>query len=258
MTTSAKPLTVGIVVAMRQEFDAIRQVVMPDAPVEVHQYSQVAAARESGVGYVIIQSGVGTTNAAIGTCDLLHCYRPHWVLNLGTAALISDPDSSLSVADVLVGEHHCQWDLDLGGPITPEWGGKRSFVDVLQTNCLYPDAGLLQGALALSEPGNFRLAPAHFFTGNSFFVSDAQHNVLPATAAPVAVDMESFAVAQVCARKQVPFLCIRGITDTGTASANQDFYANVRAASRAAATVAQKLVQLLLPKEEQANAEIQH
>lgn len=258
MTTSGRQLTVGIVVAMRQEFDAIRQVLIPNAPVEVHQCSQVAAAVESGISYVIMQSGVGTTNAAVGTCDLLHCYRPDWVLNLGTAALISDPDSSLRIADVLLGERHRQWDLDLGGPITPEWSGKRSFVDVLQTNCLYPDSVLFREALELGENSDLRLRPAHFFTGNSFFVSDAQHSVLPATTAPVAVDMESFAVAQVCARKQVLFLCIRGITDTGTASANQDFYANVKAASQAAATAAQKLVQILISKEEPTHGEAHH
>lgn len=263
MSTSETPLhavrhTVGIVVAMRQEFDAIRQVLIPAAPVVSTQYSQVAAAVEAGISYVIIQSGVGTTNAAIGTCDLLHCYCPDWVLNLGTAALISDPESSLRIADVLLGERHCQWDLDLGGPITPEWTGKRSFVDVLQTNCLYPDAALLGAATRLSGRGDFTVGLAHFFTGNSFFVSDAQHSVLPPAAVPLAVDMESFAVAQVCARKSVPFLCIRGITDTGTATANQDFYANVKAASQAAAELAQQLAQSLPIKEEPTHGDEKH
>lgn len=238
-------LTVGIVVAMRQEFAAIHQVLIPQAPVQLHQYSQVAAATVATINYVIIQSGVGTTNAAVGTCDLLHRYSPDIVLNLGTAALIVDPQSKMQLAGVLVGLQHCQWDLDLGGPITAEWGRKRSFVDVLQTNRLHPDQALYESAVSMGERGDYRLGAARFFTGNSFFVSDAQHSVLPNTDTPIAVDMESFAVAQVCARKQVPFLCLRGITDTGTSSANQDFYANVQAASQTSAQAAQQLLQAL-------------
>lgn len=243
---SAKELTVGVVVAMGQEFDAIRQVLAPTALVESYHYSQLAAVTKGPIRYVIIQSGVGTTNGAIGACDLLHGYRPDLVLNLGTAALITDPGGNLEIADVLVAERHYQWDLDLGGPISAEWGPKRSYVDVLQTNCLLPDPDLF----AIAQESDLPKGIAHFFTGNSFFVSDAQHRLLPAADAPVAVDMESFAVAQVCARKAVPFLCIRGITDTGTASANQDFYANVRAASQAAARFAQQLVDTLLAKED--------
>lgn len=250
--------SVGVVVAMRQEFDAIRQVLIPEAAVVMQQYSQVAVATSAGINYIVLQSGVGTTNAAIGTCDLLQHHRPDWVFNLGTAALIRDPTSELCIADVLVGERHCQWDLDLGGPITAEWTGKRSFVDVLQTSCLYPDALLLRAAEGLTGRQDLRLGFAHFFSGNSFFVSDAQHDVLPRPSAVMAVDMESFAVAQVCARKAVPFLCIRGITDTGTASANQDFSANVKAASQAAAELAQQLVKSLPIEEEPTNAKEEH
>lgn len=246
MRTAKKQLTVGIVVAMRQEFAAIHQILLPQAPVESYQYSQIVAASVTAINYVIIQSGVGTTNAAIGTCDLLHRYSPDIVLNLGTAALIASADNGLRLADVLAGCQHCQWDLDLGGPITSEWGRKRSFVDVLQTNRLHPDAALYEAAISLSEADDYRLGAAHFYTGNSFFVSDAQHSVLPDIDNPIAVDMESFAVAQVCARKRVPFLCLRGITDTGTESANQDFYANVQAASQASAQAAQHLVQALI------------
>ncbi len=239
-------LTVGIVVAMRHEFEVVCEVLAPKASVESHQYSCVATATLGSTRYVIVQSGVGTTNGAIGACDLLHDYGPDLLLNLGTAALITNPGGKLKVADVLVGERHCQWDLDLGGPITAEWGPKRSYVDVLKTNCLYPDQSLFAATQRVDLPKGV----AHFFTGNSFFVSDAQHRLLPTSEAPVAVDMESFAVAQVCARKGVPFLCIRGISDTGTATANQDFYANVQAASHAAASYAQHLVTVLLAKED--------
>ncbi|NLY54832.1 MAG: 5'-methylthioadenosine/S-adenosylhomocysteine nucleosidase [Firmicutes bacterium] len=254
MSSSSKTTTVvGIVVAMVPEFNAIYQQLIPDAQIEERYYSQVARGRRDGMEYVIVQAGVGTTNAAIGACDLLHFYQPDVVLNLGTAALINDPRGEVEITDVVVGFEHCQWDLDLGGPITPEWTNKRSYVDVLKTNCLRPAPSLLQLVQQVRRTEELHWQLASIYTGNSFFVSDEQHSLLPESAEVVAVDMESFAVAQVCARKGVPFICLRGITDTGTASANQYFYANVKEASKASAKLAQALLTYMPLKEDERN-----
>ena len=147
---------VGIIVAMPQEFAAICQELLPQAvPLDL-ETSQVAIGMDDGVRYIIVQSGIGTTNAAVGTCDLLHRFSPPLVLNLGTAALIADPTESLQVADVLIGQEHRQWDLDIGGPVTSEWTNKRSFVDVLQTDVLRPDAELYELAKALLVPARVK------------------------------------------------------------------------------------------------------
>jgi adenosylhomocysteine nucleosidase len=236
-TRPSSPLTVGIVVAMEHEFNAVREELLSQAAVETIDCSQVVQGVLDSVHYVIFQSGIGTTNAAAGACDLITRFRPCCLLNLGTTALISDPERKLRIGDVLVGELHQQWDLDLGGPITSTWTAKRSYVDVLQTDRLRPDQQLWD----LLIDSGADVYPSIQFTGNSFFCSDEQRQLLPDAARPVAVDMESFAVAQVAARKGVPFLSLRGITDTGSASANEDFYANVRQASRNSARVARRL-----------------
>ncbi len=233
-----RSLTVGIVVAMEHEFNAVRGELLPEAPVEAVDCSQLVQGESDGARYVIFQSGIGTTNAAAGACDLIARFQPHCLLNLGTTALIYDPGHGLEVGNVVAGELHQQWDLDIGGPITASWTAKRSFVDVLQTNRLRPDPVLWD----LLFRSGVTVTPSVQFTGNSFFCSDEQRQLLPTGARAVAVDMESFAVAQVAARKGVPFLSIRGITDTGSASANQDFYANVRQASLNSARAARRLV----------------
>lgn len=237
------PLTVGVVVAMAEEFAAVREELLPEAIPETLDCSRVVFGERDGVKYVIFQSGIGTTNAAVGACDLIARFRPDYLLNLGTTALISDRSGHLQVGDVLAARVHQQWDLDIGGPITTEWTAKRSFVDVLQADRLEPDQELWQ-ALQMTKQG---FTSVLLFTGNSFFCTDEQYQLLPAEADPVAVDMESFAIAQVCARKGVKFISLRGITDTGRASANDDFYANVHLASQNAARVARALIgQLVL------------
>lgn len=234
-------LTVGVIVAMAHEFNATKQVLLPAAEVRTLEYSQWAFGDLAGVSLALVQSGIGTTNAAIGACELIARYHPNYLLNLGTSALIADPERRLQVGDVLAARLHRQWDLDLGGPVTSEWTDKRSLVDVLQVNSLQPDAGLWRALGDCRQP----YASAILFTGNSFFCTPEQRRLLPAEADPVGVDMESFAVAQVAARKGVPFLCLRGITDTGSEDANFDFYANVRVASRNAAELARQLLQQL-------------
>ena len=237
----ANGLTVGIIVAMTHEFSATVAELLPGASLQTIDCSQVAIGEVAEARCVIFQAGIGTTNAAAGAADLIAQYQPHCLLNLGTTALIRDHDSSLEVGDVLAGALHQQWDLDLGGPITPEWTAKRSFVDVLQTNVLRPDERLWRLLQDMAE----QVTPAIQFTGNSFFCTPEQHQLLPAESLPVAVDMESFAVGQVAARKRIAWLSLRGITDNGRASANDDFYANVRVASRNAARAARSLIEKL-------------
>ncbi len=236
---------VGIVVAMKHEFAAIKQVIMPEAQEHERFGSQVALGKKDGVTYVLVQAGIGTTNAALGACDLIHWYRPCCLFNLGTTALIHDEQGQMRVGDVVAGEAHYQWDLDINGPITAEWTHRRSYVDVLDMRVLRPDKQLLQqlGKVAQDSP---RWVHGTQYTGNSFFSSDEQHNLLPKGEDVVAVDMESFAVAQVCARKGIPFISLRGITDIGSSSANDDFYQNVAIASRNAAELAHQLA-LALP-----------
>lgn len=231
-------LSVGMIVAMREEFDPIRGELIPDSTVSCLDYSQVASGLRDGIQYTVLQAGIGTTNAAIGTCDLLHRFQPDLIVNIGTTALIKDPSGQIAIGDVLVPEEHYQWDLDLGGPITPEWGAKRSLVDVLKVNVLRPAEWLLATA-ERHLPQRVRVVQ---FSGNSFFCDDAQHELLPSSQRAVAVDMESFAVAQVCARKGVPFISLRGVTDTGSETANEDFYDNVHLASRNAAAIAHRLL----------------
>lgn len=238
-------LTVGIIVAMSHEFAATVKELLPGASVQSLDCSQVAVGELLGVRLVIFQSGIGTTNAAAGACDLIARYQPRCLLNLGTTALIADPDHHLEVGDVLAGKLHQQWDLDLGGPITSKWTAKRSFVDVLQTNRLEPDQQLWQLLQACGQAAT----PAIQFSGNSFFCTPEQHKLLPLESQPVAVDMESFAVGQVAARKGVAFLSLRGITDNGRSNANDDFYANVRLASRHAARTARALIEQLVADE---------
>jgi adenosylhomocysteine nucleosidase len=234
--------TIGVVIAMAHEFNAIREVLLPDAAVRSAECADWVFGERKGINLVLVQSGIGTTNAAIGACDLIARYHPDYLLNLGTAALVNDPGQILQVGDVLVGGLHQQWDLDIGGPITTSWTEKRSFVDVLRTNRLDPDQRLLKALAATGE----HYTTAVLFSGNSFFCSDEQRDLLPKMHRPVGVDMESFAVAQVCARKGVPFLCLRGISDTGQENANQDFRANVRQAAGNAARLAARLVEQLV------------
>ncbi len=239
---TAGGLTVGIVVAMTHEFSATVAELLPGAATQTVDCSQVAVGEVAGARCVIFQAGIGTTNAAAGAADLIALYQPQCLLNLGTTALIRDPESNLEVGDVLAGALHQQWDLDLGGPITPQWTEKRSRVDVLQTSVLRPDEQLWQ----MLHVARAQVTPAIQFTGNSFFCTPEQHQLLPAESLPVAVDMESFAVGQVAARKRIAWLSLRGITDNGRASANDDFYANVRVASQNAARAARLLIEQLV------------
>ncbi|MEG0454705.1 MAG: 5'-methylthioadenosine/S-adenosylhomocysteine nucleosidase, partial [Bacteroides sp.] len=58
---------------------------------------------------ILVQSGIGKVNAAVGAMELIRCCRPDCVVSTGVAGGI---DTSLSVMDVVVGRqvvYHDVW-----------------------------------------------------------------------------------------------------------------------------------------------------
>ncbi len=129
-------------------------------------------------------SGSGRESAARATEALIDAHRPNWLVSAGFAGGLH-PD--LRRHDILMVDHL----------VDPR--GERLSIDLkIDPDSLAASEGIHAGRL-LSVDSVVRLPEEKESLGR-------QHDAL-------AVDMESFAVAEVCRRRQVRFLAIRVITD---------------------------------------------
>ena len=71
----------------------------------------------------------------------------------------------------------------------------------------------------------------------TFVTKETQRDRINAKFEPLAVDMESAAVAHVCYVNKIPFLAVRTITDTVTHKGIENFDKNCEAASEISAEI---------------------
>jgi adenosylhomocysteine nucleosidase len=157
--------------------------------------------------------GVGKVNAAASLQLLIDTYAPKFVINTGIAGGIAE---NLSPLDVVVGSSYTYHDVRLA-----------------QMKQLFPyQSEFLADATLLSRLTNIK--QGKIISGENFIESEADKIRLIETYHPVAVDMESAALAHVAFLNQTPFIAIRAISDmadddTGETYSNFEEEASIKA-----------------------------
>lgn len=193
-------MKIGIIVAMRKELDLLLHLVENSAEIEINGVTF----HRGGMGrheIIAMQCGIGKVNAAVGTLTLIDNFHPALIINTGVAG---GTGAGAGILDVVVGERVAYHDTYCGpGTLWGEAAGcPRYFCP--------PEA-----MLSLPQLSGQGIKKGLICSGD-IFVSRPEEVARIKEIHPdaMAVDMESAAIAQVCHLKNVPFLCVRVISDT--------------------------------------------
>lgn len=206
--------TIGVLTAMSVEYRQVAAMLMDAEKVQSGpQEFLVGTLGESRV--VLLQCGIGKTNAATGVTNLIMTFHPDCIISTGVAGGI---DTQLDIMDVVIGQEVCYHDVYCGD------------------NC---DPGQVQGlpkffkgdehlvSVATSLEADVRIVPGLICTGDQFITNRDELDVIKGKYPQgLAVDMESGAIAQVCHLWKVPFLSFRIISDTPGVKAHFEQYLN--------------------------------
>jgi adenosylhomocysteine nucleosidase len=235
------------VMAVPQELPPV--VARIEAPVTQQVHGVVFTVGTVGNARVVaVRSGVGKVNAAMAATLLIERFAPVAVIFSGTAGAV---DLDVRPGDVViattVGHHDFGAFTEKGfvrrptrNPVTAEFDPVLFPMDAslleaarraVKATRLMPLAGREQEPAPLIHEGPI-------VTGDAFVASPVLRTDLRATFNARAVEMEGSAVAQVCARADVPLLVIRSITDRADGEASGSYQKNVEGASRNAAALA--------------------
>lgn len=151
----------------------------------------------AGRDVVAMQSGIGKVNAAVATLTLIDSFHPSLVINTGVAG----GTGGARVLDVVIPDRIAYHDVWCGPGTEPgEAAGFPLYFECPLAADTVASLGVRRGLLASGD----------------IFVSRREEvdRILAMYPDAVAVDMESAAIAQVCHLKNVPFVCIRVVSDT--------------------------------------------
>lgn len=195
---------------------------------------------------VLMQSGVGKVYAAIRLSELIRTMKPNIVINIGTAGGLH-PD--VQPLDVIVANGVVYHDVDITG-----FSSNYAYGQVAggAPRIFRPDAKLISVIEQL--PGQENLLHGIILSGDSFISNRAKMELIVgqnfAKDFPIAVDMESGAIAQTCYYYHLPFLVLRAVSDkVGAENQHMDFTTFVRESSKKSTALLGQLLRRLNPSD---------
>ncbi len=149
-------------------------------------------------GYApIVHTGLGKVNASIKLSVAIQKYKPELVINYGTAGALGD----------LMGLYHIdtfvQHDMDVRG------------------------LGFARGITPFSADTNLPVAKGVVLGSGDSFITDKVRQLEGLGINVDLVDMEAFALREVCQYFSIPFICYKYVTDSGDGDAAEDWRDNV-------------------------------
>lgn len=196
---------IGIIGAMAQEVEHLASL-LEERETRSHVGSTFHSGRLHGVEVVILQSGIGKVNAAVGTTLLLDIYKPDAVINTGSAGGFGE---GLAIGDVVISSEVRHHDVD-----AVVFGYEHGQVPQMPAAYL-PDPRLVTIARECVEAlDEVRVVEGLIATGDVFM---ACPNLVEQTRrrfpTMLAAEMEAAAIAQTCLLYGCPFVVIRALSD---------------------------------------------
>ena len=189
----------GIIVAMNYELESLG---IP--------YQTIEKSRQTYYLFnddiVLIYSGIGKVNASYKTSLLINDFHPDHIINLGSAGCTN---SNVALFDINIADK-CQYgDVDVTCdpkyainqiPYEPKW--------------FFNDLQMINFLTKLLSEKNMHVICKTAITVDSFVTKNNVHLFHELANHEVgSVDMESCAIAQVCHHHQIPYNCIKIISD---------------------------------------------
>lgn len=199
-------MKLGLIGAMEEEVEILKNKLEHTVSTEA-AHSCFYCGELDGFDTVLLQSGIGKVNAALGTTLLIDRFHPDAIINTGSAG---GTDSALDIGDVVISTNVFYHDADATAfDYVP---GQIPGMPAL----FAPDGRLVDLAAAAADKtlAGHRIVKGQIGTGDSFMADSERISHLKRLFPNMkAVEMEAAAIAQVCYQFDVPFLIVRALSD---------------------------------------------
>lgn len=196
---------IGIIGAMDEEVELLKASLQNREDHEIAGYL-LFTGKLHNKDIVLLKSGIGKVNAAIGTTILLQMFKPDCVINTGSAGGF---DPALNVGDIVISSEVRHHDVDL-----TVFGYEYGQVPQ-QPPFFTPDetlAAIAERCIARME--GMKTVRGLIATGDQFMNDpervERKRGLFPEMKA---VEMEAAAIAQTCQQFSTPFIVIRALSD---------------------------------------------
>ncbi|MBS8263656.1 5'-methylthioadenosine/S-adenosylhomocysteine nucleosidase [Mesobacillus boroniphilus] len=208
-------MRVGIIGAMDEEVDLLRNK-LQDRENTYLAGSEFYQGKIGSLQVVLLKSGIGKVNAAMGTAILIDKFQPDIIINTGSAGGFH---RELNVGDVVISTEVRHHDVDV-----TIFGYEYGQVPRMPAY-FAPDDNLVSIAVKSAEKINDIQVVKGLIASGDSFMNDPKRVEFIRTKLPnlYAAEMEAAAIAQVACQFGIPFVIIRSLSDIAGKDSNISF-----------------------------------
>ncbi len=188
---------------MDKEFTQLKTL-LDETQTERHHHKDFVKGTIGQTEIILQQCGIGKVNAAIGAVEMIDNYAPDLIISTGCAG---GADVRLNPLDVVVAAECVYHDVYCGSEVA------YGQVMGMPTRFKAP-MDLVETALRIDMPEGAKIVKGLTVSGDWFVDKrEKMQDIIAHFPTATAVDMESCAIAQVCAIYKTPFISFRIISD---------------------------------------------
>ena len=223
----------GIIAAMQEEMQEIKKIMAEIEEKKVYELTFFEG-KINNKNVVLVESGVGKVNAARTTQILIDKFKVEAIINVGSAGCANN---ELEIGDIVIGKKLVQHDFDITA-----FGHPKGYISNVG-QYLESDKKLIEqikNAIKELENSDFKILVGTIASGDIFCTDAIMKEKIRNKFETDAIEMEGAAIAQVCKLDNIPFVVIRGISDSPNGNNEITFEQYLKKASQRCAQIIEK------------------
>lgn len=216
---------IGIVVAMKEELEAVEKILENIEEKEIKK-TRFKIGIIGKCKCIVVHCGIGKVNAAMATQKLIDNFDVNYILNVGVAGCLND---DLYIGDVVIGLYTVQHDFDITA-----FRHSKGYIPGVGDNIKCDDSLIikLQDSIKDNKERSYKVKLGTVATGDIFCTDIAMKDKIRSKFDADVVDMECGSIAQVAYLNELPFAVIRSISDSPNGKNETSFEENLQFACK--------------------------
>lgn len=229
-------MTIGIIGAMDEEIALLRNNMTDKTELTIAN-SLFIEGKIEGKNVVLLKSGIGKVNAAMGTTIMFERFQPSYVINTGSAGGTA---KNSEVGDIIISTHVVHHDVDVRA-FNYVYGQVPGMPEGFEA-----DDTLIKKAFVTLERLSVPCSKGIIATGDSFIADASKVKFIQEKFPEVlATEMEAASVAQVCYQYNKPFVVIRALSDIAGKESSISFDSFLTTAAKNASKLIIEMIKIL-------------
>ena len=227
----------GIIAAMQEEMQEIEKIMKNTEKIEIYNLNFITG-EINNIKIILVEAGVGKVNAARTTQILIDKFNIDALINVGSAATAN---KELEIGDIVIGSKLVQHDFDITA-----FGHPKGYISNVG-QYLESDSELvkkMEDTIKKINNIDFKIMIGTIASGDIFCTEVEMKDKIRNKFNADAIEMEGAAIAQVCKLDNIPFIVIRGISDSPNGNNEITFEQYLEKASNRCALIIDKFMKI--------------